>query len=596
MVQFAGHEEERDYHEMDWKLLRRIWPFVRPYKLAFLLCLLSLFVSFGLEALRPYLLRLVIDGPVQDALENQPVDESHVWTLGSIFLASTFLSVGIGYFYSWTTTLNAQRVIRDVRSFLYRHLLSVSPRYFDRNPAGKLVTRVTSDVENLNELISTGVLQSIFDLLKIVGLLSLMFVIQWQIALFTLCSIPVVLGASLLFRKFARDSFRRVRGHQARMNGFAAEAVGGVTATRVFGQQATVQSHFAELNDRTKSSWLATVFHFALFFSIVDMVIHLTQAGLLWVGGTAILDGRMTTGEFAQFWIYLSMITEPIKQLGEKYNVLQSAFASSERIFQILDEPIDPSPPADPRIVSRGKAELRCANLQFAYEDGTPVLRDISFTVPAGKTIAIVGPTGAGKSTVLSMLSRLQDPDAGSASINGVDLRELDIAELRQRIAVVPQDVYLFAGTILENVRLFDDSITEARVREALETVGAWDFVAQRPDGLHAKVEERGATFSQGEKQLLSFARALATLPDVLILDEATASIDTESELRIQSALRRLLSDRTCVVVAHRLSTVRDADEILVMRHGAIVERGTHDALLAANGLYREMHNRAATG
>jgi ATP-binding cassette subfamily B protein len=594
MVQFRGHEEERDYHEMDWTLLRRIWPFVRPYKLAFLFCLGSLLVSFGLEALRPYLLKLVLDGPVEQALSGKSVDEDAVWTLGAVFLFSTVLSVGIGYFYTWTTTLNAQRIIRDVRGHLYRHLLRLSPRYFDRNPAGKLVTRVTSDVENLNELISTGVLQTLFDLLKIVGLLSLMFVIQWQLALFTLGTIPVVLGASLLFRKFARDSFRRVRGHQARLNGFAAEAVGGVTATRVFGQEGTVQAHFDELNEKTKSSWLRTVFHFALFFSIVDMVIHLMQVGLLWFGGNAILDGTMTWGVFVQFWIYLAMVTEPIKQLGEKYNVLQSAFASSERIFQILDQPIDPVPAENPRQTTRGPAALRCENLHFAYTDKTPVLRDVSFEVPAGKTIAIVGPTGAGKSTVLSMLSRLQDPDSGRVSIDGVDLRELDIVGLRQRIAVVPQDVYLFAGTILENVRLFDESISEEQVAKALAAVGAREFVEEKLGGLDAEVKERGATFSQGEKQLLSFARALATGPDVLILDEATASIDTESELRIQRALRELLRDRTCVVVAHRLSTVRHADEILVMRDGEIVERGTHDSLLAANGLYRDMHNRAA--
>jgi ABC-type multidrug transport system fused ATPase/permease subunit len=302
----------------------------------------------------------------------------------------------------------------------------------------------------------------------------------------------------------------------------------------------------------------------------------------------------MTWGVFVQFWIYLAMVTEPIKQLGEKYNVLQSAFASSERIFQILDQPIDPVPAENPRQTTRGPAALRCENLHFAYTDKTPVLRDVSFEVPAGKTIAIVGPTGAGKSTVLSMLSRLQDPDSGRVSIDGVDLRELDIVGLRQRIAVVPQDVYLFAGTILENVRLFDDSISEKQVAEALAAVGAREFVEEKLGGLDAEVKERGATFSQGEKQLLSFARALATGPDVLVLDEATASIDTESELRIQRALRELLRDRTCVIVAHRLSTVRDADEILVMRDGEIVERGTHDSLLAANGLYRDMHNRAA--
>ena len=593
MVRFRGHEEEHEYHALDLTLLTRIWPFARPYRRAFVLCLVTLLISFGLEALRPYLLKLVIDGPVEQALQGQPVDHGAVWTLGTWFLVSTLLSIGIGYVYTWVSTLNAQRVIRDVRGELYRHLLQLSPRYFDKMPSGRLVTRVTTDVENLNELIATGVLQTLFDLLKIVGLLTLMFAVNWQLALFTLASIPVVLGASLLFRKYARNSFREVRGDQARLNGFAAEAVGGVTATRIFGRQATVQNHFDELNEKTKASWLKTVFHFSLFFSIVDMVIHFTQAGLLYVGGNAILSGTISVGVFAQFWIYLGMITEPIKQLGEKYNVLQSAFASSERIFQILDRPIDPVSPAEPRPTAGGPAELRGEGLRFRYRDDAPVLNGIDFVVPAGETVAIVGPTGAGKTTVLSMLSRMQDPDEGRILMDGVDLRELDLTELRRRIAVVPQDVFLFAGTILDNVRLFDEEIPESRVRDALETVGALEFVLAREGGLHAPVEERGATFSQGEKQLLSFARALAHDPDILILDEATASIDTASEVRIQDALRHLTLERTCVVVAHRLSTVRDADRILVMRAGEIVEHGTHDELLAAHGLYAEMLQRA---
>jgi ABC-type multidrug transport system fused ATPase/permease subunit len=336
------------------------------------------------------------------------------------------------------------------------------------------------------------------------------------------------------------------------------------------------------------------VFHFSLFFSIVDMVIHLTQAGLVYFGGSLILDGGLSFGQFIQFWLYSAMITEPIKQLGEKYNVLQSAFASSERIFQILDEEISPVPPALPEPARRGPAELSCEALEFAYKAGQPVLRGVSFTVPAGTTAAIVGPTGAGKSTLLSMLSRLQDPDAGCVRLDGVDLRQLSLEGLRRRIAVVQQDVFLFQGTILDNVRLFDESISEQRVADALATLGAQDFVMARAGGLHAAVEERGATFSQGERQLLSFARALAVDPDVLVLDEATASIDTHSEQRIQRALATLLHDRTCLVVAHRLSTVRGADQILVMRDGRIVERGDHATLLAAGGLYAAMLRHAA--
>ena len=414
MVRFRGHEEEREYHALDLTLLKRIWPFVYPYRRAFGLCFLSLFVSFGLEVVRPYLLRRVLDGPVKIAREGGEVDLAPVWELGTWFFFTTLGSVILGYVYTWTTTYNAQRVIRDVRSQLYRHLLRVSPRYFDKNPAGKLVTRVTSDVENLNELIATGVLQTSFDLLRVVGVIPILFFIRWQLALFILAIIPVLVVTSVVFRKYARDSFRRVRGDQARLNGFAAEAVGGITATRIFGREELVQDHFKELNDKTKRSWLQTVFYFSLFFALVELVIHLSQAGLLYVGGTLILQQGMSAGEFAQFWLYLAYITEPIKQLGEKYNVLQSSFASSERIFQILDQPVSPPSPEAPQPGSKGPAELRCEDVHFAYKTDTPVLNGVSVTFRASTTTAIVGPTGAGKTTLLGMLSRLQDPDSGA--------------------------------------------------------------------------------------------------------------------------------------------------------------------------------------
>ncbi|MEE2886830.1 MAG: ABC transporter ATP-binding protein [Planctomycetota bacterium] len=594
MARFAGHQQEKDYHALDLQLAVRIWPFLRPYRLAFGLCLLSLFLSFGLEVLRPYLIRLAVDGPVATITPGDDADYSELWTIGLWFLLSSLISIGIGYFYTYATSLNAQRVIRDVRNHVYKHLLRVSPRFFDSQPVGKLVTRITTDVENLNELIATGVLQTVFDLLKVFGMVAVMYLIDWRLATFLLAAIPILVATSLFFRRFARDSFRQVRGAQARLNGFAAEAVGGVSATRIFGQQELVLSHFDQLNEATKKSWLRTVFHFSLFFSIVDMVVHLMQAGLVYFGGLLILEDSMTFGTFLQFWIYSSMLTEPIKQLGEKYNVLQSAFASAERIFQILDEDISPTSSSTPKQLARGPSEIRCEGLRFAYKADQPVIDGIELTIPAATRTAIVGPTGAGKSTLLSMLSRMQDPDAGRILLNGTDIKELDLDDLRRRIAVVPQDVFLFQGSVMDNVRLFDESISEQRVRDALATLGALDFVLARQGGLHGKIEERGATLSQGEKQLLSFARALATDPDILVLDEATASIDTQSEVRIQKALQTLLHNRTCIVVAHRLSTVRDADQILVMRQGTITERGTHQELLSSGGLYAEMLRHAA--
>ena len=338
--------------------------------------------------------------------------------------------------------------------------------------------------------------------------------------------------------------------------------------------------------------------HFSVFFALVDLALRGTTVGLLWFGGTAVLDGELQPGQFVQFWLYFQMLTAPVRELGEKYNVLQAAFASCERIFQLLAEPRFPPPrPAglaplpSPR---RGLAKVEFDRVSFAYGDGPTVLHDVSFTVEPGRTVAVVGPTGAGKTTLLSLVARLRDVRSGSVRVDDVDVRELDLSQLRRRVAFVAQDLFLFTGTVLDNVRLFDPQVAEDRVWRALATVGAAEFVRALPDGLQARVAERGATFSQGERQLLAFARALVVEPDVLVLDEATASIDSGSEARLQRALRSALRGRTALVVAHRLSTVREADQILVLEGGRVVERGTHDELLRLDGRYASMTRHAA--
>jgi ABC-type multidrug transport system fused ATPase/permease subunit len=387
-----------------------------------------------------------------------------------------------------------------------------------------------------------------------------------------------------------------VRTRLAKQNAFTAEATLGVRTTRLFERETWVDQTYGALNESTRQAWGRTVLQFALFFSAVDFAIHCTQVGLLWQGGTAILGGALSVGVFIQFWLYFGKITEPIRELGEKYNVLQSAFASAERIFKILDAAPAVQDRPDALVSQRGPARLALHGVRFGYVPGHPVLHDVSCTVAPGETVALVGPTGAGKSTVLSLLSRLRDPDLGSVTLDGADLRVLTLASLRARVAVVPQDVFLFTGTIRDNVRLFDDSIDDGRVLDALRAVGAQALLDRLGGGLDGRVDERGATFSQGERQLLSFARALAFDPDVLVLDEATANIDSESEARIQQALKVLLRGRTAVVVAHRLSTVRDADRIVVLQGGRIVEAGTHDELLALGGVYQRMLAHAAAG
>jgi len=578
--------------------LKKLWPFVRPYRRGFAACLLILFVSFGLELAGPWLLRHAIDGPMRDVDAEQAERLTSLWWYGGGFLAVTLGGALLGYVYGLLTAWNGQRVIRDVRRVLFSHLLSTSLSFHERQTAGKLTTRVTSDVENLNELIATGVLQSVFDLLKIFGVLGVLFFLDVELALFATISVPVVVLLSVVFRKNAQRAYRAVRTRLALQNAYATELIGGVRTTRAYGREDLVVQRYAERNQRTTEAWKHTVLHFSVFFALVDLALRATTVGLLWYGGSAVLDGTLEPGQFIQFWLYFALLSSPVRELGEKYNVLQAAFASCERIFELLEQPTFPPPLPDGATAKpsprRGVARVEFDDVTFAYGDGPVVLDGVTFAAEAGQTVAIVGPTGAGKTTLLSLVSRLRDVRAGSVRVDGVDVRELDLGDLRRRIAFVAQDLFLFQGSVLDNVRLFDKGIDEARVWRALETVGAADFVRALPDGVRSQVAERGATFSQGERQLLAFARALVTEPDVLVLDEATASIDSESEARLQRALAVALRGRTALVVAHRLSTVRDADQILVLEGGRIRERGSHDELLQLDGRYAEMTRHAA--
>ena len=573
--------------------LARLWPFVRPYRRGFAACLLILAVSFGLELLGPLLLKFAIDGPMTDtALPRDQRITALLWC-GAGFVATTVGGALLGYVYGLLTAWNGQRVIRDLRRHLFDHLLSAGLAFHERNPAGKLTTRVTSDVENINELIATGVLQSVFDLLKIVGVVIALFWIDVPLALFTVATTPVVVIISVVFRHNAQRAYRSVRGKLALQNAWTTELIGGIRTTRAFGREAEVERRYAERNQATALAWRDTVLHFSVFFSLVDLVLRATTVGLLWFGGSAVLEGTMRPGEFVLFWLYYGFMSAPVKELGEKYNVLQAAFASCERVFALLDEPRFPKPrPAGApgrRSERHGKARVDFEHVTFAYGDNAPVLHDVSFTAEPGQTIAIVGPTGAGKTTVLSLVARLREVTAGRVCVDGVDVRELELGDLRRRIAYVAQDLFLFTGSVLDNVRLFDPSIDETRVWAALETVGAAEFVRKLPKGIESAVEERGGTFSQGERQLLAFARALVVEPDVLVLDEATASIDSASEAALQRALEVTLRGRTALVVAHRLSTVRSADRILVLEGGRIVEAGSHAELLARRGVYAGM-------
>lgn len=582
-------EEERDLGiKLDREHLLRLWGFIRPHIRLFIYAFFVLMILFALDLAGPYIVRRVIDGPVESARSTGALDFAQ---LLPYLLAYPAIMLGVllaTLAHMLLTSLAGQRVVCDLRVQLYSHILHLSPEYFDRVKTGRLVTRIGSDCENLSELFTTGVVSTLADLLKVMGLFVVMFIVSPALTIVVLLASPVLIVGTLVFQKKARNAYRSVRGNISKQTGWFAEAIQGLQVTRLFGQEKRIDARYQELNKRSRRGWILTITLFTLYFSIIDLGSNGTQAALLYQGGINIGERGLSYGAFIQFWIYFGMILSPIRSLGEKYNIIQSALASAERIFHILDEVPALPEKKDAILPLRGPQTISFENVNFSYPEGLPVLKNLSFEIPQGSHVAVVGPTGAGKTTLIQLLSRFRDPSSGRILVGGKDLRDLDLRAHRRRIGIVLQDVFLFASNILENIRLWDDSIPLERVARAIEAVQAGDLV-ERAGGIEAIVEERGATLSQGERQLLAFARALVHDPDILILDEATASIDSQTELKIQEAMQVLMEGRTTLVIAHRLSTIRDADNILVLDHGELVESGRHEELLQQGGLYARL-------
>jgi ATP-binding cassette subfamily B protein len=585
----------------DTALLRRLLVFARPHARLFLTSFGVLMVLFAFEVAGPWFWRRALDGPVAAAQARQAAGDTafeaapflrEFWLWVGGYLVVVILSWCLRYLEVAQLDRTGQAVIADFRTALFRHIQRLDLSFFDRRPTGSLVTRVTSDIENLNEMFTSGVVVLLFDVIKVAGLLGILFFLHWQLALVVLAGIPFLVGVSLVFRGGARAAHRTVRARLARLNGYLQEVLQGIRVVQVFGREERVSQRFGGLLHEYFVANLRTIFLFALFFPTIDFFVTLIQGSTLWVGGYAIDGGRLTYGEFVQFWFYVAMLISPIRELGERNNVLQSAFASAERLFDILDTEPRITSPAAPRALGTlaEHGHVRFEDVSFSYERGVEVLSHVDFEIAPGTTVAVVGATGAGKSTLVNLLLRFYDPSAGRITIDGVDLRQLDLAALRARIGLVLQEDFLFAGTVRDNLVMEREAVTEDSLETALEASRADELVARLPGGLSAEVAERGATFSTGERQLLAIARALAGEPDLVILDEATASVDSATEAAIESATRNLLRGRSALVVAHRLSTVRNADNILVMHRGELREQGTHDELLARGGLYAKLY------
>jgi ATP-binding cassette subfamily B multidrug efflux pump len=579
----AFHEDDPVDKSYDRTLLRRLLRYLKPYKLPVLASFLLIVVMAGLDLVGPYLTKVAIDGYIRQG------NATGLDRIALLYLAALFLAFVVRFGQVYILQMTGQKVMMDLRREIYAHLQRLHVGFFDQNPVGRLMTRVTTDVDAVNELFTSGVVTVFGDLFTLFGIMGVMVAMNWKLALVTFSVIPLFFVVTNWFRAGSRATFREVRRWVARINAFLQENITGMPVVQLFRREERNREAFAAINRQHTDANLAQIFYYAVFYPAIELLAALATALIILYGGWRVIAGTLTLGALVAFIQYSERFWRPISDLSEKFNILQAAMASSERIFTLLDTEPKVVTPDTPVHLEKVRGRVGFENVTFGYQPGTPVLQDIDFTVEPGQSVALVGATGAGKTSIISLLTRFYDVQQGRVTLDGVDVRALDPAQLRSSLALVLQDVHLFSGTIASNIRL-GSAIPDERVREAARAVHAHRFIEGLPQGYDTEVRERGATLSVGQKQLLSFARALAHDPRVLILDEATSSVDTETENLIQDALKVLLQGRTAIVIAHRLSTIQHVDEILVLHKGRVRERGTHQELLAQRGLYWRLY------
>jgi ATP-binding cassette subfamily B protein len=620
-----AHEEEVLGKAYDSRLMKRLLRYLRPYKWQTSIALSSILLKVGADVLGPYLTKVVIDKylatvpgahtPLDKFLSSRPlVGIAQVAAVGVGLLIFSFLLEYLQtYFMQWV----GQKVMFDLRSQIFRHLQRMDIGFYDKNPVGRLVTRVTSDVDALNEMFTSGVVSIFEDVFVLAGIVWFMLRMNRNLALIVFAVLPLIGIATKIFRDRVRDSYRRIRVAIARINAYMQEHVSGMVVLQLFNREKRAFDKFSDVNAVHMDAFKDAIMAHAVYYPIVEVLSATAIACVIWFGGNDVIRGATTIGVLAAFIQYAQRFFRPIQDFSEKYNILQSAMAASERVFKLLDTPAEITSPAVTKTPA-GPGRIEFEHVWFAYRSaraaeaasnhvGTGlrpvpaehssaasepdwVLRDVSFTIEPGETVAIVGHTGAGKTTIISLLVRFYDVQKGAVKIDGVDVKEMDLPELRRRYGVVLQDPFLFTGTVEGNIRLGTEGIEDEDVEKAAEDVNLADFIHALPGGFKEEVRERGSTLSTGQKQLISFARALAHDPKILILDEATSSVDTETEFRVRDALNRMVEGRTSVVIAHRLSTIQRADKIIVMHKGQVREVGTHQQLLAQHGIYYKLY------
>ncbi len=584
------HDEEIMGKAYDGRLMRRLMRFVLPYKSMLVGSILLLIAAQGISAYRPMLFQLAVD----DAIEAGDYSKLNLYAIYFVMLlAGEFF---LQYVVIYLTQLMGQKIIFDLRMKLYGHLEILHLQFFDRNPVGRLITRVTSDIESLNDMFTSGLVYLFGDVFLLLGIIVCMFMLDTRLTLVTLAVLPVIFYISMVFKSKVRVAFREIRIKISALNSYLQENITGVSTVQIFNREKKNFEKFDALNKTLTDSHLDSVFHYAWFYPAVNVMSSVAIGLLLWYGGGEVVSKHISLGTLIAFIQYALLFFRPIQDLSDKYNILQTAMASSERIFRLIDTENKIANVAHPLPLKDVKGKLEFKNVFFTYStaevksDSDYILKDINLKVEPGQSIALVGATGAGKSTIINLVSRFYEISRGQILIDGKDISQVDQFDLRRSMAVVLQDVFLFSGNILDNIRLGRTDLTPEDARRAAEMVGADHFIERFPNTYYEPVQERGSTLSVGQRQLISLARALAFNPRILVLDEATSSIDTETERLLQEAIKKVMAGRTSIVIAHRLSTIRHVDQIIVMHKGRIRERGSHDELLDQGGIYYRLY------
>ena len=584
MAQDYHSEEEILGKAYDSHLMKRLLAYIKPYRKYVIFAILMNIIVAALGPLRPYLTKIAIDDYIAAS------DYNGLIIISLILFASLLFQAVIQFFLTYYTQYLGQKTLYDLRTQLFTHTQKLALKFFDKTPIGRIVTRVTNDVEALGELFSSGIVMVFSDVFIIVWIFVFMFFMDINLSLVTLSVLPVLIYGTFLFRKKVRESYRDVRLHLARLNSYMQEHITGINVVQIFRKEKDELKKFSNINNDYRQANIKSIFYYAIFYPGVELLSSIAVGLIVWYGGGGIIRGSLTIGVLFAFIQYTEMFFRPIRDLSEKYNIMQTAMASSERIFKLLDNKTFVKNPENPVKLERIKGEIEFRNVWFAYNDEDYVLKDISFKINPGETVAIVGHTGAGKTSIINILTRFYDINRGTILIDGNDISRIDKKELRKYISIVLQDVFLFSGTIKTNINMDNDGIEYDKIIESSKFVGADRFIKTLPAQYDEIVKERGATLSVGQKQLISFARALAYDPKILVLDEATSSVDTETEILIQKAIENLLVGRTAIVIAHRLSTIQTADKIIVLHKGEIRETGNHQELLAKRGIYYKLY------